>query len=105
MTAPSELRQKLQQHRQEHVLSWWDQLEESERHGLIEQLGAIDLERLAQLYAQRDHSYQVPDSARIKPLAIVPIDAPDNAAMRKVGEDALRRGEVAALVVAGGQGS
>jgi UDP-N-acetylglucosamine/UDP-N-acetylgalactosamine diphosphorylase len=105
MTAPSQLRQKLQQHRQEHVLAWWDQLNDSERRGLIAQLEAIDLERLAQLYAQREHSYQVPDSSRIKPLSIVSIDAPDNPAMRKAGEDALRRGEVAALVVAGGQGS
>ncbi len=36
---------------------------------------------------------------------IVPADAPDNAAMRAAGEEALRRGEVAVLVVAGGQGS
>jgi UDP-N-acetylglucosamine/UDP-N-acetylgalactosamine diphosphorylase len=35
----------------------------------------------------------------------VPAEAPDNAAMRAAGEEALRRGEVAALVVAGGQGS
>lgn len=104
-TVPEDLRQKLQQHRQEHVLAGWDRLDDAERRGLLEQLQTIDLERLAQLYAEREHTYQVPDSSRIKPLDIVPADAPDNAAMRAAGEEALRRSEVAALVVAGGQGS
>jgi UDP-N-acetylglucosamine/UDP-N-acetylgalactosamine diphosphorylase len=102
---PTELRQKLQRYRQEHVLSWWDRLGESERRGLIDQLESIDLERLAELYAEREHTYKPPDSSRIKPLDIVPADAPDNPRMRDAGEHALRRGEVAALVVAGGQGS
>ncbi|MGH7227144.1 MAG: UTP--glucose-1-phosphate uridylyltransferase, partial [Gemmataceae bacterium] len=105
MNVPTELRQKLQHYRQEHVLAGWDHLDEAQRRGLIEQLQGIDLERLTQLYAEREHTYQVPDSARIKPLDIVPADAPDNAAMRAAGEETLRRGEVAALIVAGGQGS
>ncbi len=105
MTVPAELRQKLQQYRQEHVLAWWDRLTENERRQLIEQLSSIDLDRLTRLYAEREHTYRPPDSSRIKPLAIVPADAPDNAAMRAAGEETLRRGEVAALVVAGGQGS
>ncbi len=105
ITVPTELRQKLQRHQQEHVLAWWDRLNDAERRGLVEQLQNIDLERLSQLYAGREQTYQVPDTSRIKPLPIVPADAPDNAAMRAAGEEALRRGEVAALVVAGGQGS
>lgn len=105
MTVPDDLRQQFQRHRQEHVLAFWDRLNDAERRDLIEQLQAIDLERLAQLYAERERTYQVPDTSRIKPLSIVPADAPDNAAMRTEGEEALRRGEVAVLVVAGGQGS
>ena len=104
-TVPDDLLRKLQHARQEHVLAGWDRLDEAERRGLLEQLQVIDLERLTQLYAEREHTYQVPDSSRIKPLDIVPADAPDNAAMRAAGEEALRRGEVAVLVVAGGQGS
>lgn len=105
MMLQDELRRKLQQHRQEHVLAWWDRLNDNERRGLIDQLLGIDLDRLAQLYAERAHTYRAPDSSWIKPLDIVPADAPDNPAMRAAGEEALRRGEVAALVVAGGQGS
>jgi UDP-N-acetylglucosamine/UDP-N-acetylgalactosamine diphosphorylase len=105
ITVPNDLRQQLQHYRQEHVLAFWDRLNDAERRSLVEQLQTIDLERLAQLYAERERTYQVPDTSRIKPLPIVPADAPDNTAMRGVGEEALRRGEVAALVVAGGQGS
>jgi UDP-N-acetylglucosamine/UDP-N-acetylgalactosamine diphosphorylase len=104
-TVPNDLRQKLQRHRQEHVLGDWNRLDDAARRVLIEQLQNIDLARLAELYAERERTYQVPDSSRIKPLDIVPADAPDNAAMRVIGEETLRRGEVAALVVAGGQGS
>ncbi|HTU91388.1 MAG TPA: UDPGP type 1 family protein [Gemmataceae bacterium] len=105
MNIPAELQQKLRHHQQEHVLAWWDRLDDKERRGLIDQLLSIDLGALTRLYAERDHTYRPPDSSRIKPLDIVPADAPDNAGMRAAGEDALRRGEVAALVVAGGQGS
>jgi UDP-N-acetylglucosamine/UDP-N-acetylgalactosamine diphosphorylase len=105
MTVPTDLRQQLQRHRQEHVLAWWDRLDDNERRGLLEQLQSIDLGRLAQLFAEREDTYQPPDSSKIKPLDIVPADAPDNTAMRAAGEEALRRGEVAVLVVAGGQGS
>jgi UDP-N-acetylglucosamine/UDP-N-acetylgalactosamine diphosphorylase len=105
MIVPAELRQKLQQYRQEHVLAWWDRLDDNQRRQLLDQLLSLDLDRLAQLYAERDRTYRVPDWSRIKPLDVVPADAPDNAAMRAVGEQALRCGETAVLVVAGGQGS
>jgi UDP-N-acetylglucosamine/UDP-N-acetylgalactosamine diphosphorylase len=102
---PDDLRKKLQQHRQEHVLAWWERLGDEERRDLIEQLRAIDLDGLNKLYAERERTYRPPDSSHIKPIPVVPSEAPDNAAMRAAAEEALRRGEVAALIVAGGQGS
>jgi len=105
VNVPDDLRQKLYQHRQEHVLAGWERQGDAERRGLIEQMRSIDLDRLAQLYQERDRTYQPPDSSQIRPIPVVPADAPDNAAMRAAGEEALRRGEVAVLLVAGGQGS
>ena len=52
-TVPSELRQRLRKHGQEHALAWWDRLNDAERRGLIEQLQSIDLEQLSQLFAER----------------------------------------------------
>ena len=71
---------------------------------LLAQVRALDLEQLRRLYNQRDHSYSVPSPDRIAPIPVARIDA-GNQRERKHGEDALRRGEVAVLVVAGGQGS
>src|SRR5207248_7804911 len=61
-------------------------------------------EQLRTLYANRDHSFTVPPPDRIQPVPVIP-PAADADAARRSGEEALRRGEVAILLVAGGQGS
>jgi UDP-N-acetylglucosamine/UDP-N-acetylgalactosamine diphosphorylase len=104
-TVPEDLHKHLQHHGQEHVLAWWDRLTDAQRQGLLAQVKALDLARLAQLYQDRDHAYQAPASEHIDPVPVIPAGSPDNGARRQMGEEALRRGEVAALVVAGGQGS
>ncbi len=105
LAVPDDLRRKLRQHGQEHVLAWWDQLDSTGRRTLLDQLRGLDLDLLGRLYAQRDHSIQVPPPERIVPAPIIPHDAPDTGERRRLGEESLRRGEVAVLLVAGGQGS
>jgi UDP-N-acetylglucosamine/UDP-N-acetylgalactosamine diphosphorylase len=71
---------------------------------LIAQLGLINFPALRTLYAQRDaHAAALPPRSRIKPIPVQPKTA--TPATRAAGEEALRRGEVAVLLVAGGQGS
>jgi UDP-N-acetylglucosamine/UDP-N-acetylgalactosamine diphosphorylase len=103
-TEADELRQRLQEHGQEHVLAWWDQLAEAERRELTAQLRMLPLEQLRTLHAQGGKTCELPSADRIEPIPVVSLDADDRAA-RRCGEGVLRRGEVAALVVAGGQGS
>ena len=102
---PHELHQQLHEHGQGHVLTWWDELTADERRTLTEQVQALDLPVLRELFEKRDCSYAVPTADRIEPVPVVAHDAPTNAAVRPLGEQALRNGEVAVLVVAGGQGS
>jgi UDP-N-acetylglucosamine/UDP-N-acetylgalactosamine diphosphorylase len=104
VAVPDDLRQALRRHGQEHVLAWWDALEAG-RRTLLDQVRGLDLDLLTRLYAERDRGFPLPDLSRIEPVPVVPRDAPDNAGARRRGEEALRRGEVAVLVVAGGQGS
>src|SRR5271155_1589253 len=104
MTIPDSLLQRLRKYHQEHVLRFWDQLSESEQRGLVEQLQGLDLELLQGLFAQKK-SYPIPSSDQIKPVPVLPMLSPDNDRYRRLGEEALRAGRVAALVVAGGQGS
>jgi UDP-N-acetylglucosamine/UDP-N-acetylgalactosamine diphosphorylase len=101
---PEDLTRRLKEYGQEHVLAGWDRLTAEEHAALVGQLQALDLAHLRRLYAERDRTFAVPAADRITPLRGVLPDADDPAA-RQVGERALAAGKVAALVVAGGQGS
>jgi UDP-N-acetylglucosamine/UDP-N-acetylgalactosamine diphosphorylase len=105
LNIPDDLRQRLRQHEQEHVLSFWPHLDSRSQQHLLGQLQALDLDALRKLYAQRGKTYAVPSAEQIRPVPVIPHDSPDNAERRQFGEEALRKGQVAALVVAGGQGS
>jgi UDP-N-acetylglucosamine/UDP-N-acetylgalactosamine diphosphorylase len=104
VTVPNDLRQRLQQYGQAHVLRWWDNLNDEERRGLLDQLRTIDVEQIRQLYAGRETVFPVPAAERIHPIPVTRLD-PGDCGMRQRGEEALERGEIAALVVAGGQGT
>jgi UDP-N-acetylglucosamine/UDP-N-acetylgalactosamine diphosphorylase len=102
---PEDLLKALRCHHQEHVLAWWDQLDDGDRRALVEQLAGLDLALLENLWGQRDQAFQPPDSAQIQPVPVIPIGGPSDIEARHRGEESLRRAEVAVLVVAGGQGS
>jgi UDP-N-acetylglucosamine/UDP-N-acetylgalactosamine diphosphorylase len=102
ITVPDEIRQRLRQYDQEHVLRWWDRLSAPERRELLDQVGSLDLKQLRELYDHREATFALPRAERIEPVPVARLD-PNDRATRLRGEEALRRGEIAALVVAGGQ--
>jgi UDP-N-acetylglucosamine/UDP-N-acetylgalactosamine diphosphorylase len=104
VTVPEDLRRRLRQFGQEHVLAWWDALSDPVRRSFLEQLNRLDLEELQRLYAQRDQVFPLPAPERIQPIPVVSAAAIEPET-RQLGEEALRQGQVAVLVVAGGQGS
>lgn len=104
VTVSPDLRRRLRDYGQEHVLAGWDRLNDAERQALVGQLQVLDLEQLRQLYTLRERSFPLPSPERIAPVPVLRPD-PENQQIRRRGEEALQRGEVAALVVAGGQGS
>ena len=101
---PTDLAHRLRSHGQEHVLLGWEQLSSIEQSDLVQQLSGIDLTQLEQLYTQREETFTLPGADRISPM---PVEGPESidASMIAQGEAALRAGQVAALIVAGGQGS
>src|SRR5262245_25677479 len=99
---PDDLTERLREYGQEHVLFGWERLTAEERAALVGQLQALDLSELRRLYAQRDAACPVPSAERITPVPGVLPDADDPEA-RRLGEQTLAAGEVATLVVAGGQ--
>jgi UDP-N-acetylglucosamine/UDP-N-acetylgalactosamine diphosphorylase len=104
VTPPADLRQRLHQHNQDHVLAHWEQLDDSERRELLDQITRLDLDQLARLYRERDHATPLPSGERIQPIPVAKLD-PKDRKTAALGEEALSRGEVAVLLVAGGQGS
>jgi UDP-N-acetylglucosamine/UDP-N-acetylgalactosamine diphosphorylase len=102
---PESIRTQLEQHGQEHVLAWWDHLTDPERKELAAQIQGLDLDQLKQLYAERDQAHEPPSADRIGPVEVLSPGGADDARARQIGEEALRQGQVAMLVVAGGQGT
>ncbi|MEM8835273.1 MAG: UDPGP type 1 family protein [Planctomycetota bacterium] len=113
MTQTAEdLRARLDSIGQGHLLHFFDDLSEGDRRGLLDEISAIDLERLPKLietYVTNKPSF-VPSGA-CEPAPYYPNDpaspvrAWDLDKHRAIGEELLRAGKVAAFVVAGGQGS
>lgn len=104
-TVPPDLRQRLNQHGQAHVLDHWKTLTEPQQRALLAQLTTIDLDELTALYARRSEKPIPPDWDTVRTPPLVPAVSHEDAEARALGEAALRRSEVAVLIVAGGQGS
>ena len=103
--APADLLHRLKRHKQEHVLAGWDALAVDVRRALVEQLAGVDFEELEALYARRSEPHTaLPERSAVRPLPVVS-PAELTAEDADAGEAELRAGRVAALVVAGGQGS
>ena len=101
---PVELSARLRAHGQEHLLTGWSALSAEQRHGFVKQLERVDFAELVRLFARRDESQTHFDPSAVTPIAVEDA-SPVDAETLKLGEDCLRRGEVAVLVVAGGQGT
>lgn len=106
------LKKSLSKFGQEHVLHFWDELNEDEKRRLEEQVQSLDLELMQQVYRKRSktnfkeklnveidhpsHVIRIPSSESER-------EAYRNAASK--GEQLLKEGKVAGLLVAGGQGT
>ena len=102
---PNELHGRLKRFGQEHVLSGWQGLSAVERGHLIGQLEKLDLVELQRLHAGRQVRGAIPELSRLAPLPQPEETAAELDRCRQLGDEALRAGAVAYLVVAGGQGT
>jgi UDP-N-acetylglucosamine/UDP-N-acetylgalactosamine diphosphorylase len=114
---PLTIAERLDFYHQEHLLAGWENLSPEQQAALTAQLESIDFDQLANLVDQ--HKCNLASSAetpaqraqRAKPpssLVRLPQTTADHArwqAASQVGEDLLRAGKVAAILVAGGQGT
>jgi UDP-N-acetylglucosamine/UDP-N-acetylgalactosamine diphosphorylase len=103
-SAPLELAHRLKLHHQEHLLAGWEKLDTTHRAAFIEQLAGVDFAEIEQLYARRNEPHTVlPTPDRI---TAIPVETPEAVqSARALGQLSMARGELAILLVAGGQGS
>ena len=105
-----ELQSHLEPFGQDHVLRFWDELGEVQRGQLARQIAELDLAELADLVggAGSDIDFAAL-AASAEPPPAVRADGSgadwSTEQARQRGQDALRRGEVGAILVAGGQGT
>lgn len=100
---PAELLHRLRTHRQDHLLHGWAALPHDVRAGYSAELSAIDFPELDSLVQQACNPAATIAAAQIAPLPVTPAAVTTEECA--IGDESLRRGEVAALVVAGGQGT
>ncbi|GAB4384236.1 MAG: UDPGP type 1 family protein [Phycisphaerales bacterium] len=111
MLTLDQLRPRLEQAGQSHLLHFADELSAAEQDALAAQIAAIDFDRLPELinrYVLCDRPEPIPTD--LEPATYYPRCATGDAAwdvrhFRTMGEDLLEQGRVACFTVAGGQGS
>ncbi len=107
----STLQQKIEQlyaYNQGHIFRFWDTLSEEEKQELLSQVKKIDIPILKDLLALLDGSEkEISGFFKLEPTEVMTLKNRKNrdSAVLPLGEEALRKGEVAAFLVAGGQGS
>lgn len=104
------LKDQLEHFGQSHLLQFWEQLDSQERKQLELQIRSVDFALLEQLFRGEDHSVDWSEVARrASPPQAFRLHESKNSIShsqaKECGEEALREGKVAMILVAGGQGT
>ncbi len=112
MTPDPTLVERLARHGQDHLLTWWADLDDAQRAVLQAELTGIDFDQIGALVAQfvKDDGPAAPSPDQVKPIEVIRLPQTDGEriAWRHVAEtgaNALAAGEVAVVIVAGGLGT
>ncbi len=100
-----EIKGRLAEHGQEHVLRFWAQLNESQRQALLDQLADLDFEALARMRTLLKSGHEPVASGAFRPAPVVRLEGAERQQAHEAGEALLRAGEAGCILVAGGQGT
>ena len=101
-----EIKRKLKKYGQEHLLNFYDKLDEKKQNELLEQIERIDFDLINSLYNKTKDGIKQ-DDAEVEPIDF--IDKYKLNDMYKyyeeIGKKAIKAGKLAAVTMAGGQGT
>ncbi|OCA90352.1 hypothetical protein A8F94_00155 [Bacillus sp. FJAT-27225] len=103
----SEIQETLKEFNQSHLLAFWDELSESQQDQLLADIEKVNLTEISSAAEKLTSSYN-PERKSIGP---VPYEVLENLSERKIleykqdGMDMIENGKVAAVLLAGGQGT
>jgi len=101
-----EIKQKLIEYNQEHLITAWEQLDSAEKQQrLLQDIQELDLELLQQLFQIKNHPNSQNQSEPQPLYASGSVDDNKVTQWKEIGIDLLKAGKAAAFLVAGGQGS
>lgn len=101
---------KVYEANQEQIFEYWDELSPEERKVLLAQLESIDfkeLDRLLQHHLQGTEEGPATSLGDLKPAPLIGLETSEavREEAREIGNEALKAGQVALFLVAGGQGT
>lgn len=110
--ADPNLAEILARHGQGQLLRWWDELDAPARDRLAAEVGTIDLDRLDDLIRRlvKEEVAEAIDPSKVRPVEVRRLPRTDGERVARrhaaeLGAAALAAGEVAVVLVAGGQGT
>lgn len=103
-----EIRHKLKKYNQEHLLNFYDSLDERKQEQLLKQIEEIDFELINSLYSKtKDANVKDNEDDKIEPISFI-----DKYKLNEeykyyenIGKKAIKEGKLAAVTMAGGQGT
>lgn len=101
-----EIKRTLKKYGQEHLLNFYDELDENKQRQLLEQIENIDFELINSLYNKTKANNKKED-AKIEPINFIDkykLNS-DYKYFESIGEKAIREGKLAVVTMAGGQGT
>ena len=102
-----EAKKVLQKYGQEHILNFYERLNEEKKEKLLNQIATIDFEQMLNLYENTKKEIEFKDS-KIEPIPAVnaeTLSIEEKEKYKKIGEEIIKNGKLAAVTMAGGQGT
>ncbi len=100
-----QLRVMLKSEGQEHVLAFWDELDEKEKTDFISQIKDIDFSKVKERYekSKEKENFNLNEITPLPYFNSNCITEKERKMYEKIGEEIVKRGEVAVVSMAGGQ--